>query len=74
MYQLLTGDYYPFVAESLDSEIDLHEALKANSKKHFPSIVSNDCSTLIWQMLEIEPSKRPSAIDIISSPIVLDKA
>jgi serine/threonine protein kinase len=75
MYQLVSGDSYPFdVKKSLTNIVLIHTAITANKRKQLPPQVSNEFSTLIWKMLEVDPTNRVSANDILNTSIVYDKA
>jgi serine/threonine protein kinase len=57
MHQLVSRDLYPFNAKSLKNIVHISKAIESNNRKQFPSQISQDFSTLIWKMLEVDPSK-----------------
>jgi serine/threonine protein kinase len=71
-YQLLTNDEYPFCVQNY-SQLKLAKAIEEDEIKKLPDGISSESKHLLYLMLERDPEARPSTMQLLRYPLILDR-
>ncbi|TNV80840.1 hypothetical protein FGO68_gene177 [Halteria grandinella] len=71
-YEMLTGNGHPLEIQDSDNLYKYWFNLPTTKYSQFPSYISAECQSLITKMLQKDPSKRYTILDVLQTPIIYE--